>query len=858
MRRFFGYRGDTRKSSIAVRKHEPMTHPKLMIAGSSDNVLTKRVLNMTFLAIVLLPIIAFLQPVPTNAQSPDDWDERFSFALLDRYVYAAVSDGAEGFYVGGEFESTGSFTAHGIAHWDGTQWQPVGDGLEEGASVYALATGPDGALYVGGEFVTTGGGLTVNNVAKWDGVTWTALGSGLIDTGFDATIEALTVDASGNVYAGGFFDRGSGVRTDRIAMWDGTSWQPLGDGFDGDVLSIAIASDGTVYAGGDFDETSTTEIEMEGVASWDGTVWTEVGGGTSRAVEVIQFDGQGNLYASGCFTDIGGTTASGIAVWDGSTWSTVGTGLQRENFCPYAKDLAIASDGSLLAGGIFDHAGGVPAANIAQWDGTSWSAVDVGTSGDVEALAIGSGGAIFLGGVFIEAGGEVVNYAAEWDGSTWSRLGSVQHGMNQSVTALAPDGAGGVYAGGGFSAAGANPVNLIAHWTGERWEDLGDGLGQFTSVSALAADGAGGLYAGGSFITTAGAPADRLAYWDGASWSGVGQAPDDAIAALALANDGTLYAGGRIDEIGGVATGLGRWDGTAWTSIADVNSTVTALAVADDGSLYAGGGIRDNGSVYRVAQWDGTSWTEIASPLNSTSQPEVLAVGPDGMLYAGGRFTQIGGVDANNLARWDGTTWSEVGGGVSGTTGLSATNVFGITFDAGGNLYVAGSFADAGSVPANNIARWDGSAWTTLGDGLEGSARALVYAGGADIWVGGFLSTAGGIPSVNIARWQGADPVGVEADERAADDALTGLLAVYPNPTATEASVEFTLATPTTSAVVEAFDVLGRRVARLYDGALGSGTHTLSFDTTPHPPGFYVVRLETPEGVHTRMLTVVR
>ena len=40
--------------------------------------------------------------------------------------------------------------------------------------------------------------------------------------------------------------------------------------------------------------------------------------------------------------------------------------------------------------------------------------------------------------------------------------------------------------------------------------------------------------------------------------------------------------------------------------------------------------------------------------------------------------------------------------------------------DAAGNLYVGGRFSEAGGVPANCIAKWDGRAWSALGSGLGG------------------------------------------------------------------------------------------------------------------------------------------
>ena len=35
----------------------------------------------------------------------------------------------------------------------------------------------------------------------------------------------------------------------------------------------------------------------------------------------------------------------------------------------------------------------------------------------------------------------------------------------------------------------------------------------------------------------------------------------------------------------------------------------------------------------------------------------------------------------------------------------------------GTNLYAGGCFTTAGGVPANNIAKWNGSAWSALGRG---------------------------------------------------------------------------------------------------------------------------------------------
>ena len=55
------------------------------------------------------------------------------------------------------------------------------------------------------------------------------------------------------------------------------------------------------------------------------------------------------------------------------------------------------------------------------------------------------------------------------------------------------------------------------------------------------------------------------------------------------------------------------------------------------------------------------------------------------------------------------------GSGISGSECLC--NALAVS---GTNLYAGGYFTKAGGVPANYIAKWDGSAWSALGSGTGG------------------------------------------------------------------------------------------------------------------------------------------
>ncbi|HEX8386271.1 MAG TPA: alpha-amylase family glycosyl hydrolase [Rubricoccaceae bacterium] len=102
-----------------------------------------------------------------------------------------------------------------------------------------------------------------------------------------------------------------------------------------------------------------------------------------------------------------------------------------------------------------------------------------------------------------------------------------------------------------------------------------------------------------------------------------------------------------------------------------------------------------------------------------------------------------------------------------------------------------------------------------------------------------------------------APPV-VTADEGGAEgEAGFSLASVFPNPTAGRATVRYTL--PEGADVrLDAYDVLGRRVATLAEGAQGAGAHEASLDASALPAGVYVLRLTAGSRTTTARVTVAR
>ncbi|GAG42186.1 unnamed protein product, partial [marine sediment metagenome] len=102
-----------------------------------------------------------------------------------------------------------------------------------------------GNLIAAGGF-TNAGGTPANRIAMWDGSNWSPLGSGLNNSAV-----ALARDWNKNIYVGGNFTSAGGVSANRVAKWDGSSWSPLGAGIEGDVVrTLAFDSNGNLYAGG--------------------------------------------------------------------------------------------------------------------------------------------------------------------------------------------------------------------------------------------------------------------------------------------------------------------------------------------------------------------------------------------------------------------------------------------------------------------------------------------------------------------------------------------------------------------------------------------------------------------------------
>jgi trimeric autotransporter adhesin len=616
------------------------------------------------------------------------------------------------------------------------------------------------------------------------------------DGGLDGTVWALAKTSTNTVIAGGDFTTSGPTSADRvvnrIAFWNGFSWAPFGSGMNGAVRALLVLSNGNIVAAGDF--TTAGGSTANRIAVWNGTTWSALGAGLNGTVRALAVLSNGDIVATGDFTTAGGSAANRIARWNGSSWLALGTGLNASG-----RALAVLQSGTLVAGGSFTTAGGVAVSYIAQWNGSAWSAVGSGVTGgtspSVNALAVRANGDLFVGGVFTTAGGVAANNIARLSGTTWSALGSGQSGGAVLALAVTLDG-NGVLVGGQFT-------DRVARWSGTQWSIplLFPALPGTTSIVYAVVCVPGGYVgnpsddniAAGSFafnqsrrshdFFSGGLETDEdsnlvrvrnIARMSLAisvpddTWTSFGSGINSRVRALLVLPNGDVVSGGGVmRSLGGNVNVVSRWNGLGTSALSSLgtgftNGSVFALARMPNGDIVAGGQFFRIGGLatYAIARWNGSAWQQYgpgSGGFNGGPSDRVLALAvmPNGDLVAGGDFTSASGVaGANRIARWNGTAWSTLGSGMNG-------EVFSLAVMPNGDLVAGGNFTTAGGVTVNRIARWDGTSWSALGNPVAGVAGgyATVYAlrvmPNGDLIAGGNFSSAGGVTVSNIARWNG-------------------------------------------------------------------------------------------------------
>ena len=532
-------------------------------------------------------------------------------------------------------------------------------------------------------------------------------------------------------------------------------------------------------------------------------LWAAVGSAaTTVAPDNGPFAGGNSVLVTNAAPSIGnGSNITNILLGGVSTTTITGQGTNWVEFIAPAtgsagaKDVVIqsASAGDTpLAGAYAVNPAGLIGTPALRWQAVGQAVVPgqataVGAQNTIYGLAMSTNRMLYAGGAFTNIGGSNCFRIARYDGANWSGMGGgVTQFANANCVAASSNGI--VYAGGYFTNIGGVNTRAVGKWNGSAWEAMGDysdpnQKGLFFAptvngyVNTICAASNGEVYAGGYFTNT------NYRYWlgyvskwDGAAWTNMQDGFRNVVNCMVEGQDGTIYAGGSFTNWGGAISNqynvsyVSKWDGTAWTNVGlGLNNRLTCMTVAPDGTLYAGGWFtnaapNDSGIVSParyVAKWDAANqvWTNVGSGFNNWVY--ALATGPDGTLYAGGAFTNTWDSDTydtnaplvatKRIARWDGSRWQPIGDGVN-------DSVLALTTDpVDGSVYAGGFFkiatqADGAATSTWYVAKW-GLDSTGGGSGGGVSPTNGVTTGGFEVVIsGGDLSdgTLGDVTEVTI------------------------------------------------------------------------------------------------------------
>lgn len=237
--------------------------------------------------------------------------------------------------------------------------------------------------------------------------------------------------------------------------------------------------------------------------------------------------------------------------------------------------------------------------------------------------------------------------------------------------------------------------------------------------------------------------------------------PESAPAAIAV-YDNVLHIGGHFTRLNSntpymLTTGhIASFSSLAWQGLdGGFNAPVKALCSGSDGMLYAAGSFTKQGmkSMNGIAKWNGMSWTDIPGLGLGSIESIIYA---DNQLFACGIFPSLGTSISPSIATLTNGIWQSLGKGLRKVPSPMAMNATAhIMHHANGKLYVGGEFDSAGTMPAKNIAYWDGKEWHSMGAGLNGIVNDIIVLKNGHVVVSSTIVNGSQRKCAPLMSWNG-------------------------------------------------------------------------------------------------------
>ncbi|MEZ4789597.1 MAG: hypothetical protein R2811_06220 [Flavobacteriales bacterium] len=235
----------------------------------------------------------------------------------------------------------------------------------------------------------------------------------------------MYVPPNDTMYFTGYMGSVCGFPESCVFSYDGDALEPFapfGDlpGVEGDYVGFVFRFQGRLYMTGLMESALTGNIH--GFLRYTGSGWEPVPGFETPAPikDVLIHDDK--LYMCGYFFTATGAPGNMVTMYDGEQWSDLGGGLLYglpSSTSGIALDLHEWNNDIYVAGQ-YNFAGGVPAENVARWDGHRWCGMGGAYSsfnpGGIVWSVTDWRDELYIAGGFQYIDGDTMNNVARWLG----------------------------------------------------------------------------------------------------------------------------------------------------------------------------------------------------------------------------------------------------------------------------------------------------------------------------------------------------------------------------------------------------------------------------------------------------------